>query len=211
MQLPVAVFAKEKETQLSEWDIFLPQKFHKAKKKLGSSFRDKRAILKSPSVYSLNVKTSHQFHVQVQIWNYKSFYWSKDRLQKEEERVLHIESYKYYTSKWFQICILSCGVPKTKSKHWYSLFEIFCGYLGNSPVAICFDLWIDLFKGRRIWTQDYFQDIHSKSQINCVNVSILFWGGLGMTIENLKSILRINFFFFSKFSWYKVSKGYFYG
>ena len=60
-------FCKKKETQLSEWDMFLPQKFHKAKKKLGSSFRDKRAILKSPSVYSLNVKTSHQFHVQVQI------------------------------------------------------------------------------------------------------------------------------------------------
>ena len=89
---------------------------------------------------------------------------------------------------------MSCGVPKTKSKHWYSLLEILCWYVRNIPVAICFDLWIDLFKGRRIWTQDYFQDIHSKSQINCVNVSILFWGGLGMTIENLKSILRINFF-----------------
>ena len=131
------------------------------------------------------------------------------RLQKEEERVLH--RVLYYTSKWFQICILSCGVPKTKSKHWYSLLEILCWYVRNIPVAICFDLWIDLFKGRRIWTQDYFQDINTKSQINCVNVSILFWGGLGMTIENLKSILRINFFFFSKFSWYKVSKGYFYG
>ena len=100
---------------------------------------------------------------------------------------------------WFEESIsnfqLSCRVPpKTKSKHWHSLFEILSGYLGNSPVSISFDLWIDLFKGRRIWTQDYFQDIHSKSQINCVNVSILFWGGLGMTIENLKSILRINFF-----------------
>ena len=132
------------------------------------------------------------------------------RLQKEEERVLH--RVLYYTSKWFQICILSCGVPKTKSKHWYSLLEILCWYVRNIPVAICFDLWIDLFKGRRIWTQDYFQDIHSKSRIGKLCQCFDFvLGGLGMTIENLKSILRINFFFFSKFSRYKVSKGYFYG
>ena len=92
--------------------IFFYHKNFIRQKKLGSSFRDKRVILKSPSVYSLNVKTSHQFHVQVQIWNYKSFYWSKDRLQKEEERVLH--RVLYYTSKWFQ-SILSCSVrPQNK-------------------------------------------------------------------------------------------------
>ena len=95
---------------------------------------------------------------------------------KRRRKGFFIESYIILLNDFKAFCH-AASVPKTKSKHWYSLFEILCWYVRNIPVAICFDLWIDLFKGRRIWTQDYFQDINTKSQINCVNVSILFFGG----------------------------------
>ena len=94
---------------------------------------------------------------------------------KRRRKGFFIESYIILLNDFKAFCH-AASVPKTKSKHWYSLFEILCWYVRNIPVAICFDLWIDLFKGRRIWPQDYFQDINTKSQINCVNVSILFWG-----------------------------------